>query len=97
MRVKQASLNYLIRCKYLISSPPSRKDVRLPANLQRAMAAEAEAFREAKAKEIAADGEKNAATALKEASDMMMMSPCAIQLRYLQVRSRLKNYIYVIF
>ncbi|KAL5269894.1 hypothetical protein ACHWQZ_G003382 [Mnemiopsis leidyi] len=60
------------------------KDVRLPANLQRAMAAEAEAFREAKAKEIAADGERNAAQALRDASDTMMQSPCAIQLRYLQ-------------
>lgn len=60
------------------------KDVRLPTNLQRAMAAEAEAFREAKAKEIAANGERNAAHALRDASDTMMQSPCAIQLRYLQ-------------
>ena len=60
------------------------KDVRLPVNLQRSMAAEAEATREARAKEIAAEGEKNAAGALKVAADTMMHSPCAIQLRYLQ-------------
>ena len=47
------------------------KDVRLPVQLQRAMAAEAEASREAKAKVIAAEGEQNAARALKEAADTM--------------------------
>ena len=60
------------------------KDVRLPTTMQRAMAAEAEAYREARAKEIAAGGERNAAGALKEAADKMMQSPCSIQLRYLQ-------------
>ena len=60
------------------------KDVRLPANLQRAMAAEAEAFREAKAKKIAADGERNAAQALRDAANIMLESPAALQLRYLQ-------------
>ena len=60
------------------------KDVRLPAQLQRAMAAEAEATREAKAKVIAADGEYNASKALKEASLIMAQSPAALQLRYLQ-------------
>ena len=60
------------------------KDVRLPANLQRAMAAEAEASREARAKVIAAEGEMNASRALKEASDIISESPQALQLRYLQ-------------
>merc|ERR1712147_350812 len=45
------------------------KDVRLPVSLQRAMAAEAEAAREAKAKIIAAEGEMNASKNLKEAAD----------------------------
>ena len=60
------------------------KDVRLPQQLQRAMAAEAEATREARAKVIAADGEQKASKALKEASDIMSESPSALQLRYLQ-------------
>ena len=60
------------------------KDVRLPMQLQRAMAAEAEAAREAKAKVIAAEGENRASRALKEAADVMTDSPCALQLRYLQ-------------
>ncbi|XP_063423855.1 band 7 protein AAEL010189-like isoform X2 [Mytilus trossulus] len=60
------------------------KDVRLPQQLQRAMAAEAEASREARAKVLAAEGEQKASRALKEAADIMMQSPAAIQLRYLQ-------------
>jgi len=60
------------------------KDVRLPQQLQRAMAAEAEATREARAKVIAAEGEQKASRALKEASDIIMESPAALQLRYLQ-------------
>jgi len=60
------------------------KDVRLPQELQRAMAAEAEASREAKAKVIAAEGEQKAARALKEAADIMAEAPQALQLRYLQ-------------
>eukprot|EP00794_Sanderia_malayensis_P015805 gene15805-17398_t len=60
------------------------KDVRLPQQLQRAMAAEAEASREARAKVIAAEGEFNAARALKEASEVIAESPSALQLRYLQ-------------
>jgi len=60
------------------------KDVRLPQQLQRAMAAEAEASREARAKVIAAEGEMNAAKALKEAADVICESPQALQLRYLQ-------------
>ncbi|XP_071820932.1 band 7 protein AGAP004871-like isoform X2 [Apostichopus japonicus] len=60
------------------------KDVRLPVQLQRAMAAEAEAAREARAKVIAAQGENNASRALKEAADTISESPTALQLRYLQ-------------
>ena len=51
------------------------KDVRLPVQLQRAMAAEAEASREARAKVIAAEGEQNAARALKEAADTIGRVP----------------------
>ena len=61
------------------------KDARLPEQLQRAMAAEAEASREARAKVIAADGEKRASRALREASNVIDESPSALQLRYLQV------------
>ena len=63
------------------------KDVSLPRNLQRAMAAEAEATREARAKVIAAEGEQKASRALKEASDIISESPAALQLRYLQTLS----------
>lgn len=58
--------------------------MRLPVQLQRAMAAEAEAAREARAKVIAAEGEMKASRALKEASDVIGESPAALQLRYLQ-------------
>ncbi|CAB3410429.1 unnamed protein product [Caenorhabditis bovis] len=60
------------------------KDVRLPVQLQRAMAAEAEAARAAGAKIIAAEGEQKASRALADAADVIATSPCAIQLRYLQ-------------
>jgi erythrocyte band 7 integral membrane protein len=52
--------------------------------MQRAMAAEAEATREARAKVIAAEGEQKASLALKNASDIINQSPVALQLRYLQ-------------
>jgi regulator of protease activity HflC (stomatin/prohibitin superfamily) len=60
------------------------KDVRLPQSMQRAMATEAEASREARAKVIAAEGDQKASIALKEAADMINQSPVALQLRYLQ-------------
>ncbi|OCT93076.1 stomatin [Xenopus laevis] len=60
------------------------RDVRLPVQMQRAMAAEAEAAREARAKVVAAEGEMNASRALKEAALVMAESPSALQLRYLQ-------------
>ena len=65
------------------------KDVRLPQQLQRAMAAEAEASREARAKVIAAEGEQKASKALKEASDIISESPAALQLRYLQTLTQI--------
>ncbi|CAF3182847.1 unnamed protein product [Rotaria sp. Silwood2] len=60
------------------------KDVRLPKSLQRIMAAEAEAAREARAKIIASEGEFKSSRALKDAADILAQSPCAMQLRYLQ-------------
>jgi len=60
------------------------KDVRLPVQLQRAMAAEAEAAREARAKVITAEGEQKASRALREASNTIAGSSSALQLRYLQ-------------
>ena len=59
--------------------PLYSKDVSLPTALQRAMAAEAEASREARAKVIAAEGEMKSSRALKEASDIMCESPAALQ------------------
>uniref|UniRef100_A0A914C955 Band 7 domain-containing protein n=1 Tax=Acrobeloides nanus TaxID=290746 RepID=A0A914C955_9BILA len=60
------------------------KDVRLPVQLQRAMAAEAEATREARAKVIAAEGEQKASRALYQAASVISESSAALQLRYLQ-------------
>ena len=55
------------------------KDVRVPENLQRAMAAEAEAAREARAKVIAAEGEHKASKALRHAAEVIIDSPAALQ------------------
>ena len=55
------------------------KDVRLPVQLQRAMAAEAEAAREARAKVIAAEGEQKASRALREAAETIADSHGALQ------------------
>jgi regulator of protease activity HflC (stomatin/prohibitin superfamily) len=60
------------------------KDIQLPDTMKRAMARQAEAEREKRAKIIAAEGESLAATALGEASDIMMEHPLALQLRNLQ-------------
>ena len=60
------------------------KDVRVPEQLQRAMAAEAEAAREARAKVIAAEGEHKASRSLRQAAEVIIESPAALQLRYLQ-------------
>jgi regulator of protease activity HflC (stomatin/prohibitin superfamily) len=60
------------------------KDVEIPATMQRAMARQAEAERERRAKVIAAEGEFQASQKLSEAADVMSRSPMALQLRYLQ-------------
>jgi len=60
------------------------KDVRVPEQLMRAMAAEAEAARDARAKVIAAEGEHKASRSLRMAAEVIMDSPAALQLRYLQ-------------
>jgi len=64
-------------------------DVRLPQSMQRSMAAEAEASREARAKVIAAEGEQKASRQLKEAADVISQSPVALQLRYLQTLTQI--------
>ena len=60
------------------------KDIQLPDTMKRAMAKQAEAEREKRAKIIAAEGEALAAAALGQASDTMMAHPLALQLRNLQ-------------
>ncbi|MCA9754242.1 MAG: slipin family protein [Candidatus Eisenbacteria bacterium] len=60
------------------------KDVELPAEMRRAMAKQAEAERERRAKVIAAEGEFQAAEKLAEAAGMIEVHPVALQLRYLQ-------------
>jgi regulator of protease activity HflC (stomatin/prohibitin superfamily) len=60
------------------------KDIQLPDSMQRAMAKQAEAEREKRAKIINAEGESMAAAALGDASDTMMDHPLALQLRNLQ-------------
>ena len=54
-------------------------DVKIPNNLQRAMAAEAEAARNARAQVIGAEGEWKASKALREASDVVSSNPAAMQ------------------
>ena len=60
------------------------KDIQLPESMKRAMAKQAEAEREKRAKIINAEGESLAANALGDASDIMMAHPIALQLRNLQ-------------
>jgi regulator of protease activity HflC (stomatin/prohibitin superfamily) len=60
------------------------KDIQLPESMKRAMARQAEAEREKRAKIINAEGESLAAAALGEASDIMMAHPLSLQLRNLQ-------------
>lgn len=65
------------------------KDIQLPDSMQRAMAKEAEAEREKRAKIIAAEGEQLSATKLGEAADVIAQHPIALQLRNLQVLSEI--------
>jgi regulator of protease activity HflC (stomatin/prohibitin superfamily) len=60
------------------------KDVEIPTGMQRAMARQAEAERERRAKVIAAEGEFQASERLKDAANVMAETPIALQLRYLQ-------------
>ena len=60
------------------------KDIDLPQEMQRAMARQAEAERERRAKVIAAEGELQASEKLTEAARVMQQQPAALQLRYLQ-------------
>ncbi|MEZ4375718.1 MAG: slipin family protein [Polyangiaceae bacterium] len=60
------------------------KDIELPEVMRRAMAKQAEAERERRAKIIAAEGEFQAAQRLQEAAGVLALNPAAIQLRYLQ-------------
>ena len=65
------------------------KHVDLPQEMQRAMAKQAEAERERRAKIIAAEGEYQASTRLAEAADIMGRQPMTLQLRYLQTLSEI--------
>ncbi len=65
------------------------KDITLPENMQRAMAKEAEAERERRAKIVAAQGEFEAAVKLGEAADIISMHPVALQLRTLQTMAEI--------
>ena len=67
------------------------KDVELPSTMQRAMAAQAEAERERRAKIIAADGEFQASERLREAAEVMSREPISLQLRYLQTLSEIST------
>jgi regulator of protease activity HflC (stomatin/prohibitin superfamily) len=60
------------------------KYVDLPQEMQRAMAKQAEAERERRAKIISAEGEYQAATKLAEAANILSQNPMSLQLRYLQ-------------
>jgi regulator of protease activity HflC (stomatin/prohibitin superfamily) len=60
------------------------KDVEIPGGMQRAMARQAEAERERRAKVIAAEGEYQASERLKDAANVMSEAPVALQLRFLQ-------------
>lgn len=65
------------------------KDITLPENMQRAMAKEAEAERERRAKIVAAQGEFEAAQKLGEAADLISKHPVALQLRTLQTMAEI--------
>ncbi len=65
------------------------KDITLPDNMQRAMAKEAEAERERRAKIVAAEGEFQASVKLGEAADIISAHPVALQLRTLQTMAEI--------
>jgi regulator of protease activity HflC (stomatin/prohibitin superfamily) len=67
------------------------KDIVMPENMQRAMAREAEAERERRAKIVAAEGEYQAAVKLGEAADIITQHPVALQLRTLQTMAEIST------
>jgi regulator of protease activity HflC (stomatin/prohibitin superfamily) len=67
------------------------KDIKLPDTMQRAMARQAEAEREKRAKIIAAEGEQLSATKLGEAADIIAAHPIALQLRNLQTLTEISS------
>jgi len=67
------------------------KQVDLPLEMQRAIARQAEAERDKRAKVIHADGEFQAAAKLREAADVIAQEPVALQLRYLQTLADIGN------
>ncbi len=67
------------------------KDVELPSNMQRAIARQAEAERERRAKVIAADGEFQASEKLSQAAKVIAEEPIALQLRYLQTMNEIAS------
>jgi regulator of protease activity HflC (stomatin/prohibitin superfamily) len=67
------------------------KQIDLPLEMQRAMAKQAEAERERRAKVIAADGELQASHKLSEAAEVMEKRPMSLQLRYLQTLSEISS------
>ena len=67
------------------------RDVQLPETMQRAMAAQAEAERERRAKIVHADGEFQAAQKLADAAKVIATEPSALQLRYLQTLSMIST------
>ncbi|KAI6657902.1 hypothetical protein LOD99_15620 [Oopsacas minuta] len=74
------------------------KDISIPYDMKRAMAAEAEATREAKAKAIMANGEWEASKNLREAATILEDAPGALQLRFLQTLNLVageKNHTYI--
>jgi regulator of protease activity HflC (stomatin/prohibitin superfamily) len=75
----------------VIISRVELKDIQLPDSMQRAMAKQAEAEREKRAKIIAAEGEALSAGKLGDAADIIAKHPIALQLRNLQVLSEIAN------
>src|SRR5207244_4754481 len=67
------------------------KAILLPDNMQRAMAKEAEAERERRAKIVAAEGEYQAAVKLGQAADIITKHPVALQLRTLQTMAEIST------
>ncbi len=67
------------------------KQIDLPVEMQRAMARQAEAERERRAKVIAAEGEMQASKKLAEAAEVMAAQPISLQLRYLQTIREMAN------